>query len=119
MSKRSILFIRLRPLADRVEETRLRDRIMAETGEGTLVTVLTTTPAKGAFSGMEVTLWVDGAPKGLLRLLELMRRLSWAQFSAIYDVDGGFRVKAYKWLVRPRPPWHRDASFAVRADKAA
>jgi len=113
MSSPAVLFIRLHPPGDEREKARILALITAQIDAGCMVTVLTTTPCRPIFASLPVTLWGDGAPRGLLRLLELMRRLSWAQFSAVYDLDGRFRVRAYKWFVRPCPPWHRDATFRL------
>lgn len=119
MSKSHILLIRLNPVSGAAAEARLRERVLAEIARGSAVTVLTTTRIAKLLDKMPVTLWRDGAPRGLLRLLELMRRLSWAQFSAIYDLDGSLRTRLYRYLVRPCPPWHSEPAFHPESDKPA
>lgn len=73
---------------------------------GDRVTVLASSETARLYADVAVTVWPDGAPRGILRLLALVRRISWAQFTAIYDFDGSRRTNAYRWCVRPRPPWH-------------
>lgn len=74
--------------------------------EGERVTILASSQTASLYADLAVTVWPDGAPRGMLRLLALVRRISWAQFAAIYDFDVSRRTKAYRWCVRPRPPWY-------------
>lgn len=73
---------------------------------GDQVTILASSQTATMYADLAVTVWPDGAPRGILRLLALVRRIAWAQFAAIYDFDVSRRTKAYRWCVRPRPPWH-------------
>lgn len=73
---------------------------------GADITVLASGASLAGFQGLGITLWPDGAPKGLLRLLALVRRIAWAEFSAVYDFDRSGRTRAYRFFVRPCPPWH-------------
>eukprot|EP00435_Cladocopium_sp_Y103_P077542 s1_g1281.t1 len=60
------------------------------------------------YANFEITTWPDGAPRGVLRLLALVRRISWGQFATIYDLDDSRRTRAYRWFIRPRPRANRD-----------
>lgn len=73
---------------------------------GDQVTILASSQTATMYADLAVTVWPDGAPRGILRLLALVRRIAWAQFAAIYDFDVSRRTKAYRWCVRPSPPWY-------------
>jgi len=74
--------------------------------QGDSVTVLASSETASMYADLAVTVWPDGAPRGVLRLLALVRRISWAQFAAIHDFDASRRTKAYRWFIRPCPPWY-------------
>jgi hypothetical protein len=73
---------------------------------GDSVTVLASSETANIYADLPLIVWPDGAPRGILRLLALVRRISWAQFSEIHDFDASRRTKAYRWFVRPSPPWY-------------
>ncbi len=72
---------------------------------GTPVTVLASPETASFYANLGVTTWPDGAPRGALRLLALVRRIAWGQFATIYDFDDSRRTRAYRWFIRPRPRW--------------
>ena len=73
---------------------------------GDSATVLASSETASIYADLAVTVWPDGAPRGFLRLLALVRRISWAQFAEIHDFDASRRTKAYRWFVRPSPTWY-------------
>ncbi|MCR9242225.1 MAG: hypothetical protein NXH87_12670 [Rhodobiaceae bacterium] len=73
---------------------------------GDSVTVLASSATASIYTDLAVTVWPDGALRGILRLLALVRRISWAQFAEIHDFDASRRTKAYRWFVRPSPTWY-------------
>lgn len=73
--------------------------------DGMAVTVMASPETAGLYANFEVPLWPDGAPRGVLRLLALVRRISWGQFATIYDFDNSPRTRAYRRFIRPRPRW--------------
>ncbi len=75
------------------------------TRDGTPVIVMASAETASFYANSEVTTWPDGAPRGLLRLLALVRRISWGQFATIYDFDNSRRTRAYRRFIRPRPRW--------------
>ena len=83
-----------------------RDWVKQQLAAGCAVTVLASAVTSPLFKDLPVTIWPDGAPRGLLRLLALVRRISWGQFAAIYDFDGSRRTRTYRWFIRPCPPWY-------------
>ena len=107
---RRILVLRLQPFGKLGSENgaaeRVRVWIERERATGAEITILASSATLTSFQGLDVTVWPDGAPNGVLRLLALVRRISWGEFSAVYDFDGSRRTKAYRLFVRPCPPWH-------------
>ncbi|MBL4863446.1 MAG: hypothetical protein JKY63_00890, partial [Rhodobiaceae bacterium] len=101
----------LRPFGTLGSENEAADRVRAwierERAAGAEITILASSATLASFQGLDVTIWPDGAPKGVLRLLALVRRIAWGEFSAVYDFDVSGRTRAYRCFVRPCPPWHR------------
>lgn len=71
------------------------------------ITLLTTQSFAGLAQacGYFDEVWVDGRPKGFLRTVALLRRISWAGFSRIYDLQTSRRSTAYYHFVFPKPEW--------------
>ena len=71
------------------------------------ITLLTTPPfeALAARTGFFDSIWTDGRPKGLIALLALVRRMSWAHFTRVYDLQTSSRSSLYFHLLRPRTEW--------------
>jgi len=103
MTALAVLAIHLEPDA---AEGDPRAWVEQKLAEEAVVTILASSATSGLFADLPVTIWPDGAPRGILRLLALVRRISWGQFAAIYDFDGSRRTRAYRWFVRPCPPWY-------------
>jgi len=107
---RRILVLRVRSFGSFVGEKGAAERVRAwierERATGAEITILASSATLASFQGLDVTIWPDGAPNGVLRLLALVRRIAWGEFSAVYDFDGSRRTKAYRFFVRPCPPWH-------------
>jgi len=103
---RHVLILRLLSFETEGEAARVREWIELQVERGTQVTLLAASPSLPAFQGVSATIWPDGAANGLLRLLALVRRISWGSFSDIYDLDNSRRTRAFRWFVRPCPPWH-------------
>ncbi|MEQ9143080.1 MAG: hypothetical protein RLO08_01855 [Parvibaculaceae bacterium] len=118
-SPRRVLVLKLTPFADLEEKARLRSWISRETASGGDVTLLVTSASRVDFQGLEAAIWPDGAPRGLLRLLALMRRISWGAFDLVLDAEGSHRTRAYRPFVRPCPPWHSWNGLSVCKDKAS
>lgn len=118
-SPRRVLVLKLTPFADPAEKARLRGWIAREIESGADVTLLATSAARGDFAGLKMAYWPDGAPRGLLRLLALMRRISWRSFDLVLDAEGSRRTRAYRRFVRPCPPWHSWNGLSVCKDKAS
>jgi len=83
-----------------------RDWVQQQLAAGHTVTILASQATAAHYRELPVTIWPDGAPRGILRLLALVRRISWGQFAAIYDFDSSRRTRTYRWFIRPCPPWH-------------
>lgn len=103
MTAQTILLIHL---GDRKKVPKVLEFIQELQARGDQVTILASSETAAIYADLAVTVWPDGAPRGILRLLALVRRIAWAQFAAIYDFDVSRRTKAYRCCVRPRPPWH-------------
>ncbi|PCJ70460.1 MAG: hypothetical protein COA62_07690 [Rhodobiaceae bacterium] len=107
---RRILVLRLRPFGSGEDENGAAELVRAwierERAAGAEITILASSATLRSFQGLDVTIWPDGAPNGVLRLLALVRRIAWGEFSAVYDFDGSRRTRAYRLFVRPCPPWH-------------
>ncbi len=103
MTDRSLLVIHLEPNPAKTDPC---DWVRQQLAAGHSVTVMASAATAPLFRDLPITIWPDGAPRGILRLLALVRRVAWGQFAAIYDFDGSRRTRAYKFFVRPCPPWH-------------
>ncbi|HBM89263.1 MAG TPA: hypothetical protein DD437_12015 [Rhodobiaceae bacterium] len=85
---------------------------------GDSLTILASSETASMYADFAVTVWPDGAPRGFLRLLALVRRISWAQFAEIHDFDASRRTKAYRWFVRPSPTWYLSSLVRVSGSTA-
>lgn len=85
---------------------------------GDSLTILASSETASIYADFAVTVWPDGAPRGFLRLLALVRRISWAQFAEIHDFDASRRTKAYRWFVRPSPTWYLSSLVRVSGSTA-
>ena len=72
---------------------------------GAHLTLLTAGPLPPHLPADEV--WTDGRAMGPGAFLALARRISWARFEHVYDLEGSFRVRLLRWLTVPRPHWHQ------------
>jgi len=71
--------------------------------------ILLTSPrvAEGVESGALCDeIWPEASVRGLWRLLALMRRMSWAGISDIYDLEQNAFTGLLRLSVWPRPHWH-------------
>jgi len=103
MTAQAILIIHLGQRKNGDKVVKFIQELLAQ---GDSVTVLASSATSSIYGDLAVTVWPDGAPRGVLRLLALVRRISWAQFAAIHDFDASRRTMAYRWFVRPSPPWY-------------
>ena len=101
-----VLVLRLTPFETEAEAAHAREWVERQAERGSHVTLLAAGPSLPAFQGLSATIWPDGATNGLLKLLALVRRISWGSFSDIYDLENSRRTKVFRWFVRPCPPWH-------------
>lgn len=71
------------------------------------ITLLTTAPFQdlAARTGLFDTIWTDGRARGFTALLALVRRLSWARFTRVYDLQTSSRSSLYFHLLWPRTQW--------------
>jgi hypothetical protein len=69
------------------------------------LTILTNQDTQQFAAGLG-DLWPDGHPRGFLRWLALMRRISWADFDEIVDFENSLRTRFYRWAIRPCPAWY-------------
>ncbi len=102
MTAQTVLVIHL---CQRENSSKVLKFILELLKQGDSVTVLASSETANMYADLPVTVWPDGAPRGVLRLLALVRRISWAQFAVIHDFDASRRTRAYRWFVRPTPPW--------------
>ncbi|MBI1262113.1 MAG: hypothetical protein GC184_10345 [Rhizobiales bacterium] len=52
------------------------------------------------------TIWREADKRGAGAFLALMRRLSWQQFEAVYDLEASFLSGFMRFCLWPRPKWH-------------
>jgi ADP-heptose:LPS heptosyltransferase len=71
------------------------------------ITLLTTPPFRqlGEDTGFFDEIWDDGRAKGFGALLSLVRRMSWARFTRVYDLQTSSRSSMYFHLLWPRTQW--------------
>ncbi|MDW3098510.1 MAG: glycosyltransferase family 9 protein [Alphaproteobacteria bacterium] len=112
MSRENILVIKLGALGDFVQALgpfaaiRTHHDALDETGHAHIT--LLTTPAfagLGKDSGYFDDIWDDGRTKGFGSLLSLVRRMSWAKFTRVYDLQTSSRSSMYFHLLWPRTEW--------------
>lgn len=73
---------------------------------GSEVILLTTPGAAARLAGLSPTIWTDGAARGPVRLLALVRRISWAHIGHIYDLEMSPLTRFMRFCVWPMPQWH-------------
>ena len=56
-------------------------------------------------------IWPEGTVRGVIRLLALLRRISWAGVSDIYDLEQNTFTRLVRLSVWPRPHWHKGAGL--------
>lgn len=98
-----VLLLALSPVA----QTRLRaqwQNLRNAIGERPIV--LLTAGSDLSLPDPAVEVWRDGARRGAGAFLALMRRLSWAGFDAVYDIDATFQTQIMRFCLWPRPKWH-------------
>ena len=71
------------------------------------ITLLTTPPFRklGEDTGFFDAVWDDGRAKGFSAMLSLVRRMSWARFTRVYDLQTSSRSSLYFHLLWPRTEW--------------
>jgi len=112
MTQQKILVIKLGALGDFVQALgpfaaiRRHHDSLDPTGRAH-VTLLTTPPFAGlaADTGYFDEIWDDGRAKGFSALLSLVRRMSWARFTRVYDLQTSSRSSLYFHLLWPRTEW--------------
>ncbi len=114
MTGQSVLVIHLNLGADMAKAQKFVEDIVQG---GATVTVLASSETASIYANFEVSTWPDGAPRGVLRLLALVRRISWGQFVTIYDLEDSPRSRAYRWFIRPRPRWVASPLECVPLDR--
>jgi hypothetical protein len=115
---RRVLLIRLSAFENAAKEQQICEWVQAELALKAEVIVLAANPSLAVFQGLDVKIWPDGATNGLLKLLGLVRRIAWGAFSDIYDLEMSARTRAYRWFVRPCPPWHSGPDLKPQDHKA-
>ena len=112
MSRENILIIKLGALGDFVQALgpfaaiRAHHDALDETGHAHIT--LLTTPAFAGLakdSGYFDDIWDDGRTKGFGSLLSLVRRMRWATFTRVYDLQTSSRSSMYFHLLWPRTEW--------------
>ena len=111
-SPQRILVIKLGALGDFVQALgpfvaiRAHHDALDPTGRAE-ITLLTTPPFRdlAARTGYFDTIWTDGRAKGFSPLLALVRRMSWARFTRVYDLQTSSRSSLYFHLLWPRTEW--------------
>ncbi len=73
---------------------------------GSQVILLTTQEAAPRLGGLASAIWTDGAARGPVRLLSLVRRISWAHIGHIYDLEMSALTRFMRFCVWPMPQWH-------------
>ena len=58
-------------------------------------------------------IWPEGHMRGAFRLLALLRRISWAGVSDIYDLEQNRLTSFVRLSVWPRPRWHKGSVLPV------
>lgn len=109
MKQERILVIKLGALGDFVQALGPFAAIRAhhDAAQSAHITLLTT-PAftsLAADTGLFDEIWDDGRAKGFGALLSLVRRMSWAGFSRVYDLQTSSRSSLYHRLLWPRTQW--------------
>ncbi len=110
--RQRILVIKLGALGDFVQALgpvaaiRAHHDALDETGHAE-ITLLTTPPFEGLAraSGYFDEIWTDGRARGFFALLSLVRRMSWAGFTRVYDLQTSSRSSLYFHLLWPRTEW--------------
>ncbi len=111
-TRQRILVIKLGALGDFVQALgpfaaiRAHHDALDETGHAHIT--LLTTPAFAGLardSGYFDDIWDDGRAKGFSALLSLVRRMSWAGFTRVYDLQTSSRSSMYFHLLWPRTQW--------------
>ncbi|MGD1935686.1 MAG: glycosyltransferase family 9 protein [Candidatus Phaeomarinobacter sp.] len=112
MSRQRILVIKLGALGDFVQAlgpfAAIRAHHDALDGENRAHIALLTTPAFAGLardSGYFDEVWDDGRAKGFGALLSLVRRMSWAKCTRVYDLQTSSRSSMYFHLLWPRTEW--------------
>jgi len=112
MSKERILVIKLGALGDFVQAlgpfAAIRSHHDALDEDGHAHITLLTTPAFAGLardSGYFDEIWDDGRAEGFGALLSLVRRMSWAKFARVYDLQTSSRSSLYFHLLWPRTQW--------------
>lgn len=111
-ARQHILVIKLGALGDFVQAMgpfaaiRAHHDALDPTGRADIT--LLTTPAfrdLAEKSGYFDATWTDGRARGFGALLALVRRMSWARFSRVYDLQTSSRSSLYFHLLWPRTEW--------------
>ncbi len=112
MGRQKILVIKLGALGDFVQALGPFAAIRAHhdglDDENDAHITLLTTPAFAGLardSGYFDEIWDDGRTKGFGALLSLVRRMSWAGFTRVYDLQTSSRSSMYFHLLWPRTEW--------------
>ena len=101
-----ILVIKLGALGDFIQSLGPMQAIARHHKDASL-TLLTTAPFVeiARASGLFDEIWGDGRPKGFVKTLALTRRLSWAGFQRVYDLQTQSRSNLYFYLLWPKTEW--------------
>ena len=112
MSRQKVLVIKLGALGDFVQAlgpfSAIRAHHDALDEENHAHITLLTTPAFAGLArdaGYFDEIWDDGRAKGFGALLSLVRRMSWAGFTRVYDLQTSSRSSMYFHLLWPRTEW--------------
>jgi hypothetical protein len=73
---------------------------------GAHLVVLTRMDAISRLSPLADEVWGEGVPRGPVRFLALMRRMSWMGFAHVHDLEGTLITRFMRFCVWPRPVWH-------------
>jgi hypothetical protein len=68
--------------------------------------LLTTPEASADLSGLVDEVWPEAAQSGPSHFLALMRRIAWASFAHIYDLEARPLTRFMRHCIWPRPAWH-------------
>lgn len=104
--KPRILIIKLGALGDFIQSLGPMQAI-ARHHKNASLTLLTTAPLVeiARQSRLFDEIWGDGRPRGFMKTLSLVRRLSWAGFQRVYDLQTQSRSNLYFYLLWPKTEW--------------